>query len=78
MTTDASVSTRYVHIETRHHQGWARQLGASHGGQVLVFALVDAIGRDLGQVLVTKSCELRLEPAVRRPQGLQLACQLRR
>jgi hypothetical protein len=74
MTTDAAMSTRYVRIETRHHHGWARQLGTFLGGHVLVFALADANGRDLGQVLVARSCELSLQPAVRRPRGLELAC----
>jgi hypothetical protein len=70
---DAAMSIRYVWIETRRREGWARQLGASPCGRVVVFALVDAAGRDLGQILVARSGELRLDPAVRRPRGLELA-----
>jgi CheY-like chemotaxis protein len=64
---------RYVRVATARHRGWARQLGASNSGRVAAFALVDAAGRDLGQVLLADRAGLVVEPAVLLPDGLHLA-----
>jgi hypothetical protein len=73
MPAEPDISTRYVRIATRHHRAWARQIGAFRDGHLLVFALVDADGRDLGQVLLADDCRLELEPAVLQPDGLHRA-----
>lgn len=73
MMTDEGAMTRYVRVATGRHQGWARQLGTFQGGSFVAFAMVDATGRDLGQVLLADSAGLALEPAVLRSDGLQLA-----
>jgi CheY-like chemotaxis protein len=71
--TDITSMVRYVRVATARHRGWARQLGASHGGRVAAFALVDAAGHDLGQVLLADRAGLVVEPAVLLPDGLHLA-----
>lgn len=71
--TDITDMVRYVRVATARHRGWARQLGASRDGRVVAFALVDAAGRDLGQVLLADRPGLVVEPAVLRPDGLHLA-----
>jgi len=70
MPTEPDSSTRYVRIATRHHRAWARQIGTFKDGHLLVFALVDADGRDLGQVLLADDAGLDLQPAVLQPDGL--------
>lgn len=72
MSADPDISTRYLRIVTRHHRSWARQIGASRDGHVVIFALVGPDGRDLGQVLVADDIGLELEPAVLQADGLHL------
>lgn len=66
------LSTRYLRIATRHHRSWARQIGVSLDGHVVLFALVGADGRDLGQVLMADDSGVELEPAVLLADGLHL------
>jgi hypothetical protein len=71
--TDMADMTRYVRVATAWHRGWARQLGVFQGGRLVAFVLVDAAGRDLGQVLLADGAGLTVEPAVLLPDGLHLA-----
>jgi hypothetical protein len=73
MLADLGISTRYLRIATRYGRAWARQIGASRDGHLLVFSLVGTDGRDLGRVLVADDTGLELEPGVLLPDGLHPA-----
>ena len=64
MALDDDGLPRYVRLVTAQRCVLARQVASYQGGRLLLFALVDPAGHDLGQAVLAERSGLRLEPVM--------------